>query len=119
MNRNVLSAGDVIQFITVLLIFVLVLALTYLITRWIAGYQKNMMGKHNIEVIDTFRIAQNKYVQIIRLGNRYLAIAVCKDTITVLREMSEEEIVYTSQEGGTPLSFRDIFEKAKSLKPKK
>ena len=80
------------QFITVLIIFVLVLAVTALVTRWIANYQKEQSVNVNIEVIETTRISGNKYIQIVRLGEKYVAIAVCKDTVTLLGEISKEQL---------------------------
>ena len=46
------------QFITVLLIFVAVLAVTALVTKWIAGYQKQQGAAGNIEVLETVRQQQ-------------------------------------------------------------
>ena len=68
------------QFITVLLLFVVVLGITAAVTKWMANYQKQQSANENIEVIETTRIANNKYIQIIRAGGRYMVIAVCKDT---------------------------------------
>ena len=79
--------NSIAQFLTVLLIFIGVLALTYFTTRWIASYQKGKMLSGNIHVLETFKITQNKYVQIIRVGEHYYAIAIGKDTVTLLLPM--------------------------------
>lgn len=98
------------QFITVLIVFVLVLALTALVTRWIAGYQKQQSANTNIEIVETARIANNKYIQIVRMGETYAAIAVCKDTVTLLGMIPREEL----KDGKPPqgFRFRDFLEKA-------
>ena len=98
------------QFITVLVVFVLVLAVTALVTKWIANYQKVQSANVNIEVIETTRISNNKYIQVVRLGERYVAIAVCKDTVTLLGEIPKEQL----KEGNHSrnLRFRDILDKA-------
>lgn len=98
------------QFITVLIIFVLVLAVTALVTRWIANYQKEQSVNVNIEVIETTRISGNKYIQIVRLGEKYVAIAVCKDTVTLLGEISKEQLREENHAG--VFQFRDILERA-------
>lgn len=117
MILTVVSKVDsVVQFLTVLIIFVIVLGATWLTTRFVAGFQKGKLQGGNFEVIDSFRISQNKYMELIRIGNRYLAIAVCKDTVTVLTELSEDEIL--RPEGSfsdTPMQFEEFFKKAKSL----
>ena len=65
------SANSYLQFMTVLIMFVFVLAITYFTTKWIAGYQQSKGAGANLEVIESFRLADNKYVQIIRVGQKY------------------------------------------------
>lgn len=75
------KADSYAQFITVLFIFVAVLAVTALVTKWIAGYQKQQGAAGNIEVRETVRIANNKYIQLVQGSvSLIFAIAVCKDT---------------------------------------
>ena len=100
-----------LQFMTVLLLFLFVLAVTYVATRWIAGYQKGKSAGSNIELIETARIAPNKYLQLVRAGSKYLLIAVGKDEIHMLAELSAEEILLTGQENNTVMDFGSIFEK--------
>ena len=108
-----------IQFMTILVLFCFVLGITYITTRYIANLQKLKQEGSNIVVTETCRIAPNKYVQIIKLGKKYIAIAVCKDTVTKLTELSEEEIVVPdNQENGIP-SFAGVLEKASLRKHKK
>ena len=102
------------QFITVLLLFVVVLGITAAVTKWMANYQKQQSANENIEVIETTRIANNKYIQIIRAGGRYMAIAVCKDTVTMLGEIPEGELKETKPVQG--FNFKEILEKAASKK---
>lgn len=100
-----------LQFMTVLLLFLFVLAVTYVATRWIAGYQKSKSVGTNIEVIETTRIAPNKYLQLVRAGSKYLLIAVGKDEIHMLSELSEEEVLLSGEEKSTGMDFGSIFEK--------
>lgn len=100
-----------IQFLTVLIIFVFVLALTYWVTKWTAGYQKSKSTGTNMELIDAMRLTNNKYVQIIRIGQKYLAVAVCKDTVTMLTEIPEDELCISEGEVTKISSFKDILSK--------
>lgn len=112
--------NSVAQFITVLLIFIGVLFLTYFSTRWIASYQKGRMYSSNISVVETFKITANKYIQIIRIGERYFAIAVGKDEVTLLAELKEDELTLQNVIQTTPTEdFKNILEKAKNFKFKK
>ncbi|MCR5486783.1 MAG: flagellar biosynthetic protein FliO [Lachnospiraceae bacterium] len=80
------------QFLTVLLIFAFVLFLTWITTRWAAGFAKKQVTNKNIELIETVRVAPSKFVAIVRVGERYLSIGVGKDEITFLAEISREEL---------------------------
>ena len=110
-----LLAGNVdsyVQLITVLLVFVLVLGITAATTKWIANYQKQQSTGGNIQVVETVRISNNKYVQILRVGETYMVIAVCKDTVTLLGEVPADQL---NLDGPThSFSFKELFEKAVS-----
>ena len=95
------------QLMTVLVIFLFVLSLTWFVTRWIAGYQKGKSTNTNMELLESFRLSNNKYIQIVRIGNKYLALAVCKDTVTMLTEIPEEELKLS--EGTSMTGFKDIL----------
>ncbi|MCI8788842.1 MAG: flagellar biosynthetic protein FliO [Lachnospiraceae bacterium] len=103
------TPGSYAQFITVLLIFVVVLGITAVVTRWLASYQKQQSVNENIEVIETTRIANNKYIQIIRAGEKYMVIAVCKDTVTMLGEIPGDQL----KEGDSAQhpSFKELLDK--------
>ena len=111
------KADGYLQFMTVLFLFVFVLAVTYLVTRWIAKYQKGNAGFRNLEIIETCRIASNKYIQIVRAGSKYLVIAVGKDEVHMLSEVSGEELSFQENQGQT-MEFAAILEKVRKLKEK-
>lgn len=100
-----------VQFITVLLLFVFVLAVTAFVTRWIGGYQKSRSVGANMELIESLRLSNNKYVQIVRIGRKYLAVAVCKDTVTMLSEIPEEDLNFPEESLGSTSTFRDVLAK--------
>lgn len=111
------------QLIGILLVFLFVLVITYVTTKWIAGYQQGIASNKNIRVIETFRVNNNKFIQIIQVGEKYLAISVCKDTINVLTELTEEQLLWLpsqeeKQAAGTP-KFEEILEKLKGKFPGK
>lgn len=81
------------QLITVLVVFVVVLAIAAVVTKYIARYQKSLGSGSNVEVLETAQIATGKYIQLVRLGETYAAVAVCKDTVTMLCQIPEEQIV--------------------------
>ena len=97
------------ELITVLLIFVVVLGVTALTTKWIAGYQKEMGHSGNIELMDAVRLGNNKYIQVVRVGEKYIALAVCKDTVTVLCEIPEDSVRRQGGADGHKLRFNEIL----------
>ena len=99
------------QFITVLIIFLFVLLVTYWVTKWTAGYQKSQTANANMEIIETIRLSGNKYVQIVRVGRKYLAVAICRDTVTMLTEIPEQDLIFSDNNMSGTLKFKDILEK--------
>lgn len=106
---------NLIQLLTVLVIFIGVLVVTLYTTRWIARYQKAQNVNRNIEVIETCSVANGKYVQILRLGDTYVAVAVCKDTVTLLGQVPKEQIEFPQADGSMSVNFKDFLEKAKKI----
>jgi len=106
-----------IQLITVLLIFLFVLAVTYFTTRWIGKYQQGQQQHKNIQVLETTRLTNNKCLQIVKAGDAYLLIAVCKDSVTMLTKLEESSIKEMQAEHPVPgESFSDVLKKIKSQK---
>ncbi|MEG0805178.1 MAG: flagellar biosynthetic protein FliO [Lachnospiraceae bacterium] len=108
------------QLIGILLVFLFVLAVTYFTTKWIGGYQKNQISNKNIHIVETFRVTNNKFIQILELGEVYLVVAICKDNISMLAKLTKEELPEvlsfdaTSNQTHLNESFHDILEKIKN-----
>lgn len=105
------GADGYAQFITVLVVFIVVLGVTAYVTKWIANYQKHQNVNRNIEVIETTRLDNNKWIQIVRVGDTYKVLAVCKDTVTLLGEVPKDELREAEMEGER-ISFKELFDKA-------
>ncbi len=106
-----LAANAYAQLITVLVIFVVVLAITAVVTKWLANYQKSQNAGRNIEVIETTNIANNKWMQIVRVGNTYKVLAVSKDSVTYLGDIDPSELKEIKTDGSKS-AFKSMFEKA-------
>ena len=99
---------------TVTLIFIFVLALTYFATKLTAGLQRGRLAGSDVEVLETLKIAPTKYIQVVRIGKKYYSYVVCKDSVTLLGELTEEDVASSGREGTEPaagLKFREIFDK--------
>ena len=104
---------SIVQLITVLFLFVFVLAITWFCTRYLAGVQKDRYKTGNMELIETLRISNNKYMQIVRVGNRYYCMAVCKDTVTMLGEVRKEDMIFSDNNVSANMDFHKILESMK------
>lgn len=94
--------------LTVLFIFCIVLAITYLVTRFIAGYQKSQMSQGNIRILETTRISQTKYLQLLQVGEVYMVIAVCKDSVTMLTTLEKEQLNFELMPEVEQPDFKEI-----------
>lgn len=107
------TAGSISQLITVFILFAFVLFITVYATKFVGSYQKMQGVNRNLEVIETLRITNNKYIQIVRAGNKHIVIGVGKDEISMLTEIDEADILKSSTEkAGFKESFSEILNKA-------
>lgn len=124
------SWNSFIQLLGALVIFAFVLVITYLVTRWLGNYQKTNMHNKNLQIIETLGVGNNKYISLVKTGKVYLVIAVGKDDVTMLAELTEEQLeeVPSFEVSGSSLktqgkigteSFQDILDKLKGHIPKK
>ena len=107
----ILSASPYAQLITVLVVFVIVLAITAIVTKWLANYQKGQNVGRNIEVIETTPIANNKWIQINRVGKTDKVNAVSKENVTFLGDIDPSELKEIKPDGSKS-AFKSMFEKA-------
>jgi len=126
MNSILINTSGVesfFQLLGVLLIFIFVLAATYFTTRWVAGFQKSQLNNKNLQVIETLKITTNKYIQIVKVADQYLVIAIGKDEINLLTILDsdsiDEEIVQNADLPINMESFQDILEKVKKRIPQR
>lgn len=87
-----MTADNILQLLAVIVIFVIILFATYYVTKWIAKSGVMQSRAKNIKVIETFKIAPNKYIQIIRLGSKYCAIGISKENISFLVDLEEGQL---------------------------
>ena len=107
------GVDSIVQLITVLIIFVFVLAITLFVTKWIAGFQKQQNFGKNIQVIETTRISPNQYAQILKIGKKYIAVAVSKENVTLLSSLDEADIDFDAINQAGKADFSDVLKKMK------
>lgn len=117
LSTNVKWLDNLLQLVIAIIIFAFVLFLAYLAAKITGTYQSNIMNhRSNIRVIETYRIANNKFIQIVKLGDKYVALGIGKDTITFLTELEEECIKDISSMPAEKLDFKTILSKVRKDK---
>ena len=94
LNLGMSALEGVVELIILIIIFVIIIEATYYTTRFIGRFQNNQLKTSNFEVIEGFRISQGKHLAIVKIGSKYFALALGKDEITVITELSEDEIIH-------------------------
>ena len=113
-----MGVDSYLQLVSVLIIFVVVLAATLYVTKWMANYQKGATSCKNIEIIDTCKISTNKYIQIVRVGERRIVLGITDGQITNLGDVNGDELILDGTEDQT-LNFKDVLDKIKGEKKEK
>ena len=121
LSQNATSAATLRQgnsiahFLTVLVLFALVLAATYYTTRFVAKAQEGKTRTGNLEILETIAAAPGRFLQIVRIGRRYAVIGVGKDEITYLTELSEDDFDRSGSKSGG--EFAGILQRMKEKFP--
>ncbi|MBR6396373.1 MAG: flagellar biosynthetic protein FliO [Lachnospiraceae bacterium] len=112
------TLAAIAEVIGLVVALVLILIATYYTTRFIAKQTGDRFSSKNIKVIETYRIAPNKYIQIVEVAGRFLCIAVTKDNIEMLTELNPEdvEVMSAAPSEGAPLSFIEVLKNIKKNK---
>ena len=111
------------QLLGALIIFVFVLVLVYLVTRWMGAIQKGRSNNKHLPIIETIGVGNNKMISIIEAGTVYLVVSIGKDEVHLLAQLSRDQLKdfsFEEESGSLPQdSFADILGKLKDKLPKK
>ena len=121
------ALGSFIQLLGVLIIFLFVLAITYFTTKWIGNYQKTNFANKNLQIVESIRVGNNKFIAIVKAGEVYLVVAVGKDDVTLLTEDQLSEVPdFSAIQNKFPMdgkaaqeNFREVLNRVKEHFPKK
>ncbi|MCD7709620.1 MAG: flagellar biosynthetic protein FliO [Clostridiales bacterium] len=113
-----------IQLVGVLIVFVFVLVLCYLVTRWLGGAQKGKYSGRNLRIIESISLGNNKTVCLLEAGKKYLVVASGKEEVRILAELDREDLKdfsFDEEKDGmlSKESFAAILNKLKDKMPGK
>ena len=91
------------------IIFILIIAACYYVTRFVGSKSMGAIRESNIKLVDTCRINQNQCLVIVSVGKRYYLLASNKDSVTMLSELSQEDLTVLQDGGAKKIKFQDVF----------
>ena len=124
------SFQNFMQLLGACVIFAFVLVITYFTSKWVGGYQKMSMRNKNLQIIESLNIGNNKFLCLVKAGEVYLVVAVGKDEVTLLTQLTEEQLsevpIFDSYQGNAVSgktvvaeNFQEVLEKVKGHFQKK
>lgn len=106
------SRGGILDLIVLVIVFALILVAAYFVTKWVSTTGLNMQKNKNIKVLEVFRLNQSKYIYIIELGGKVVALGVSKDHIEYLTELDRNQLVFQKPDTNHT-SFKSILKLSK------
>ena len=101
--------AGIFKLIFLVIIFIVILVLSYLVTKWYANSSLVKNKTNNIEIKESFQLAPGKTISIVRIGEKYVALAQFKDNVVKLAELTEEELMLNREVEISDSSFKDVF----------
>lgn len=107
------TIANIAELFGLLIVFIVILVLAYYTSRWVGKNGVGLATKNrNITVVETMKLSASKYVQIVKITDKYFAIAVSKDSVEFLSEIDGDKIEKIENQTQPP-SFKDILSKVK------
>lgn len=111
--------SSILQLILVIFIFIVVLALAYLSAKLTGKVQGNLTKNANIKTIETHRVTNNKFIQIIKVADKYIVIGVSKDSMEFFTEIDGDQLELPEAQIPIKENFQQILSKIKNGKTDK
>lgn len=112
-NNSTFSStfDNVLQLFGLVLMFCFVLGATYLTSKYIGKIKMGQLKNKNFRVIETVKVAPNKFLQLVKMGNKYVVIGIGKDDIHEITELSEDEVILPEEGSQQGMKFSDFITK--------
>ncbi len=107
-NATILTGSPLqnyLELVGLLVVFVIVIVACWAVTKFVGGQQIKQKNMGNFQVIETYSLAKDRYLQLVKIGKKYYCISISKDSINTICEVPEDEVVKDIPKQ----SFQDIF----------
>ncbi len=110
------TTNNLVQLLGLCILLAVILFAAYYTAKFVGKTKLGQLKSSNFTVIDSYKPAPGKMLQIIKVGKKYLLIAVAKDTISFLSELEETDLVLKESIQAEKKSFRQIIDSMKNHK---
>jgi len=110
-TESIASKDNFMQLIGLILLLVIILVAAYFVSKFVGGIKLGQYKNSNFKVIDTYQIAPNRTIQIVKIANKYVVISIGKDTVNYITELEESEVLLKDTPIGEKPNFKQVFEK--------
>ncbi len=111
--RNSSDSGW-LEMVGLVFILIAILFAAYYTSKLVGRFTLGQLKNSNFHVIDSYRISPNKFLQIVKIANKYIVISVSKDNVQFITELDETEVFIREANIKENMSFKQIFEKIKN-----
>ena len=108
------TKDNVWQLIGLILLLIIILIAAYYTSKFVGGIKLGQLKYSNFKIVDTYRISPNKAMQIVQVGNKFIVIAIGKDTIQYITELDESEVQLKEIKTENNLNFKQILDKVRN-----
>lgn len=114
MNQGTFPA--IIQLITLLIIFIVILMATYFVTKKVAAVKQGGRSGKNLQIIEVLQIGQGQYLYIIRVGESYHLMSSTKEQLNYCMPLDETHLKFDSPVATSFNEYLDYFKQGKQEK---
>ena len=116
LSVGISSTESFLSLLGVVVVFSVVLMLSYITTKWLGNSGLLVQKSKNISIVESYKLGPGTYIQIVKIGKKYYALGTGKDTVEYLSEIAEEDLDLEqyknlNQRGQNQENFKDILSK--------
>lgn len=110
------TTNNLVQLLGLCLLLAVILFAAYYTSKFIGKMKLGQLKNSNFTVIDTYKIAPGKMLQIVKVGKKYLLISVAKDSINFISDLNETDLFLKESIQAEKKSFRQIIDSIRNSK---
>lgn len=107
------TSNSIWEFFGLVILLAIILIATYYTTKFIGKAKAGQLKGGNFELIDTYQISPGKMLQIVKIADKFIVIAVGKDTVEFITELDESQVKIKEVQSGERQNFKKILETMK------